>query len=135
MFLIINTADSEKFFLALAKKEKIIFKKEFFVKYRQTEKLLPEIGKLFKKYDNKTIKGIIVVSGPGSFTSLRIGITVANTLSWALNIPICAVKLNEFNNSDELIKMGNQKLKKIKGKNIIYPFYGQEPNITIKNKL
>jgi tRNA threonylcarbamoyladenosine biosynthesis protein TsaB len=39
-----------------------------------------------KSFDD--IEGIVVFAGPGSFTGLRIGVTVANTLAYALNIPI-----------------------------------------------
>ncbi len=38
--------------------------------------------------DLKSIQAIGVMKGPGSFTGLRIGITVANTLADSLNIPI-----------------------------------------------
>src|SRR5688572_22039961 len=34
------------------------------------------------------IEGIVVLRGPGSFTGLRIGITVANTLAHSLRVPI-----------------------------------------------
>ena len=34
------------------------------------------------------IDGIVVYKGPGSFTGLRIGISVANALAYGLNIPI-----------------------------------------------
>src|SRR5690348_3148525 len=34
------------------------------------------------------LKGVIVFKGPGSFTGLRIGITVANTVAYAQSIPI-----------------------------------------------
>jgi len=40
------------------------------------------------KLDIKDINEIIVVNGPGSFTGVRLGITVAKTLSYTLNIPI-----------------------------------------------
>ena len=35
-----------------------------------------------------TISGLIVYQGPGSFTGLRIGITVANALSYSLGVKI-----------------------------------------------
>ncbi len=34
------------------------------------------------------IQEIWVNTGPGSFTGLRVGVTVAITLGWALNIPV-----------------------------------------------
>lgn len=36
------------------------------------------------------IQGIVCFKGPGSFTGLRIGLTVANSLAYALQIPIVA---------------------------------------------
>ena len=131
MILIINTADSEKIFIGLAKDGKLVVQKEFKAKYRQAEKLLPEIDRLTKKQASK-LDGIVVVSGQGPFTALRIGVIIANTLGWALRIPVVGIKLDEFNNVDDLIKKGLSKLEKIKPGNIIEPFYGKEPNITKK---
>ena len=37
------------------------------------------------------IKKIIIVNGPGSFTGIRIGLTISKTLAWAKNIPIVAI--------------------------------------------
>lgn len=36
------------------------------------------------------IDGIVCFKGPGSFTGLRIGLTVANSLAYAQNIPVVA---------------------------------------------
>ncbi len=85
-----------------------------------------EAGKL------KTLKGIVVVSGPGPFTALRIGVATANTLAWALNIPIVGYALDEFKDIQELAKIAENKIKKAKRGVIIEPFYGKEPNITLK---
>ena len=37
------------------------------------------------------IEKIIAVNGPGSFTGIRIGLTITKTLAWAKNIPIIQV--------------------------------------------
>jgi tRNA threonylcarbamoyl adenosine modification protein YeaZ len=59
------------------------------------EQILPTIdavlaGKL------EELTGIIVIKGPGSFTALRVGISVANTLAHQLNIPILGLRTEAF---------------------------------------
>ncbi|WP_458414992.1 tRNA (adenosine(37)-N6)-threonylcarbamoyltransferase complex dimerization subunit type 1 TsaB [Schinkia sp. CFF1] len=39
----------------------------------------------------KQLERIIVAHGPGSYTGVRIGVTIAKTLAWTLNIPIVGV--------------------------------------------
>ena len=55
-----------------------------------SKEALPRIIELFDKANitPKDIDKIIVVNGPGSFTGIRIGITIAKTIAWALNINI-----------------------------------------------
>lgn len=69
------------------------------------------------KIKQSELRGIIVFVGPGSFTGLRIGISFANALAYALNIPIYETKKKE--------DLGLSKPKKI-----ATPFYGAEPHIT-----
>ena len=58
-----------------------------------SEVALPKIVSVFTKNDIKPeqIDKIIVVNGPGSFTGIRIGITIAKVYSWSLNIPITTI--------------------------------------------
>jgi len=62
-----------------------------------TERLMPGIQSLFFELDWKIgeLDGIAVVNGPGSFTGLRIGLSVAKGLLYALGIPVVAANALE----------------------------------------
>lgn len=64
----------------------------------RSEAVLPLIDKLLKK-NNLTLKdldGIDVFEGPGSFTGLRVGISVANALGFLLQIPVNGKRVGEL---------------------------------------
>lgn len=68
---------------------------ELFIKTQQSEYAhsvytMPMIEDLFKEnnLDIKDLDKIIVVNGPGSFTGIRIGLSIAKTIAYALNIKI-----------------------------------------------
>lgn len=58
-----------------------------------SEEALPQIVSMFtaNSLTAKDIDKIIVVNGPGSFTGIRIGITIAKVYAWSLNIPITTI--------------------------------------------
>ena len=74
------------------------------------------------KLDN--LKAVIVNQGPGSFTGLRVGISTANALAYALKIPVIGIKNQK--NPIKLAKQGYKKFKSIKSKadSKVLPFYG-----------
>jgi tRNA threonylcarbamoyladenosine biosynthesis protein TsaB len=74
------------------------------------------------------ITAIGVFEGPGSFTGLRIGLTVLNTIADAQNIPIVGAR------GDNWQDLTMQKLIEGKNEKIVLPFYGSEAHITKPRK-
>lgn len=74
------------------------------------------------------ISGIGVYAGPGSFTGLRIGITVANTLADSLGVAIVATTGGDWRNEC----LG--RLRSGANDRIALPLYDREANITKPRK-
>jgi len=91
--LYIDTSDNQKIIVGLDKK-----RWEFKTKKPKSQKLLELIDKTLKKQKKnlKDVTEIEVNLGPGSFTGLRVGISVANTLAWALKVPINNKKIGKL---------------------------------------
>lgn len=58
-----------------------------------SSKMMPVLDEAFKKSElkPKEIDKIFVVTGPGSFTGIRVGLTVAKVMAYSLNIPIIPI--------------------------------------------
>lgn len=65
-------------------------KDQIVAKQLGSQVLLPVIIKILKKNKKslEDLEEIQVETGPGSFTGTRIGVSVANALAYALNIPL-----------------------------------------------
>lgn len=87
--------------------------------HKKIQELLESQG---RKLEN--IQGLVVFQGPGSFTGLRIGLSVANALAYGLQIPIVASKDSDW------IQKGLGQLQKGKNDKIAIPEYGAPPHIT-----
>lgn len=74
------------------------------------------------------LEGIVVFNGPGSFTGLRIGISVANSFADGLCIPIVGSSGQRW--QDEAI----QRLQRKENDNTVCPEYGAEPRTTMQTK-
>jgi tRNA threonylcarbamoyladenosine biosynthesis protein TsaB len=63
------------------------------LKKNHSIRLMPAVQQLLEEVNIKPneLERIIVAHGPGSYTGVRIGVTVAKTLAWSLNIPIVGV--------------------------------------------
>lgn len=57
--------------------------------------LLPLIEKVLQTagYKLQDLKGIEVEKGPGSFTGIRVGVSVANALGFTLGVPVNGKKI------------------------------------------
>ena len=80
------------------------------------------------KYNFEDIQGLIIYKGPGSFTGLRIGFSVANTFAYSLDCPIVTT------NDSDWIEQGLELLKNSKSTKPVFPFYGSEVHITKPRK-
>jgi len=101
MILHINTKDQKKVEISLIKDGKVL---NTFSKNREygSQVLLPMIEKLLKRTSTpgvsaqihtrsvhwELLEGIEVEVGPGSFTGIRVGVSVANALGYTLGIPV-----------------------------------------------
>lgn len=60
--------------------------------------IIPSIKEIFDNlsFELNNVDKLFVTIGPGSFTGVRIGITVAKTISYSLNIPLYPISTLEF---------------------------------------
>jgi tRNA threonylcarbamoyl adenosine modification protein YeaZ len=97
LILGINTA-FKKVNIVFFDEKKVLAELSFDENNNGSEIFLENIKKLLEKIskDKKDLEGIFVISGPGSYTALRVGIVVANALAFSLNIPIYGLNIFEF---------------------------------------
>ena len=145
MILYINTVERGKIEFALINSsDRAELDQVFLLRRRvgimQSEKALFLLDSFSKKNKIKlsNIKKIIVNRGPGSFTSVRLGIVLANTLAYGLRIPIIGVDNIELHKKEDYLKLSKLKFLptgQAGSKNFIKPYYYKEPDITKNKKL
>ncbi len=130
MILAIRT-DSERAELYVLDKEGKQLNSEIWQSGRElSQQILQKIADLLKrnKNDFENLTGIVVFQGPGSFTSLRIGISVGNALAYGLEIPVVGTDGKAW------LAAGFKNLQNAKAGEFVMPEYGAEPNITKPRK-
>jgi len=128
MYLYFNAQDFNKLVLGF-------FDKKIKLKKFETEPnlFLQTITNFFdtNKVDFQKVKGIAIVTGPGSFTALRSILSIVNTILLVQKIKVIEIK-NETDLDDE--KLFNQAVVKFKkgigSTKFIRPHYNKEPNIS-----
>lgn len=151
MILFINTSQADLIEVRLIKDNKVIGRLENHEEYKQSELLLSMIDKLFQNsklpsspFINfglrraskiQKLEIVAVVSGPGAFSALRLGVGTANALAWSLKAPVIEIGAKEAENEAQLINILRRKTQDLRLKtnnrfSFAVPKYGKEPNIT-----
>lgn len=79
--------------IALVNNTKVIGEYITNLKKNHSIRVMPAIERLLHdcEWNPSDLEKIVVAKGPGSYTGVRIGVTIAKTLAWSLNIPIVGV--------------------------------------------
>jgi tRNA threonylcarbamoyladenosine biosynthesis protein TsaB len=91
--------------------------------HRKIEAVLQKHGKSLTD-----LQGIVGFKGPGSFTGLRIGLTVADTLAYGLKLPIVGGE------GEQWITQGISRLQAHENDQVVLPHYGAPVHITQPKK-
>ncbi|MDQ0216471.1 tRNA threonylcarbamoyladenosine biosynthesis protein TsaB [Oikeobacillus pervagus] len=79
--------------LSLLTEEKVIGEYITNIKKNHSLRVMPAIESFLKDCEVETneLSKIVVAKGPGSYTGVRIGMTIAKTLAWSLHLPLISV--------------------------------------------
>ena len=90
----IDTTDNTKVLVKLAI-DGNEFVKEKKVEVRSAQLVLPLLEELLSEHSltSQDLDEIEVNEGPGSFTGVRVGVSIANALAFALGIPVNKTKI------------------------------------------
>lgn len=80
-----------------------------------------------KGFSKKDLTLVAVNVGPGSYTGVRIGVTTANSIAFALDIPVV-----EIREQDDVEKVLKKSLTNKKFTSPVQPIYKNPPHITKK---
>lgn len=126
MILALKTSDSSTELMLLDAGGQVVQAETWESGRRLADQLLEKIQRLLDSARVKPagLNGIIVFSGPGSFTSLRIGHSVANAWADSLGVPVVGAAGTEW------LKTGQAGLKTAAPGRPVLPMYGAEAHIT-----
>ena len=82
---------------------RVLGQETFEGRYRHSQELLPAVARLVERLELRLpdLAGIVVGTGPGAFTGLRVGLATAKTLAHELAIPVAGVPTSDALLADE----------------------------------
>ena len=91
-YLFIDSATTN-LVVAIIENEELVYIYDSADGHDTSGKMMPVLAQAFEKANLKPqdIDKIFVVTGPGSFTGIRVGLTVSKTMAYSLNIPIVPI--------------------------------------------
>lgn len=136
MYLFLDTSTLEHINILFATKEKILLSRHIPQSRGKRIDVLFELSQAFKKLTKTpdSLMGFYVVIGPGAFSHLRTGISIANTFFFVKKTRIIGIATDEFPHTIEDVFRIVTKKKSSISSDFLMPAYGKEPNITIKKK-
>lgn len=129
MILALRT-DSPDAVLVLHDGTNVVARDEWTANRTLARDLLAHITELMRQQsaDWQDIAGIVAYHGPGSFTGLRIGLSVANSIAYARQCPIVGTT------GEDWLESGIARLQNHETDESVMPFYGAEPRVTAPRK-
>jgi tRNA threonylcarbamoyladenosine biosynthesis protein TsaB len=93
MILVLDTATRTPVVALAATDGTVLAERHWQSRHRHGEELLARLDEVFAEAgaNRRELTGVVVGTGPGSFTGLRIGLATAKTIAYALAIPIVGI--------------------------------------------
>ncbi len=130
MKLYIDTTHQNGFLVALIDDQcKIAHSIRVNTSFCEAELLTPTLVQLLREASLAffDISEMWVITGPGGFTAVRIGVTVANALAFALRVSVRGVQRHAI---DEAMESLLKRLLATEPTSLVAPIYDRPPNIT-----
>ena len=130
MILAIKTDNPTAELVVIDDTGKVIVREEWLAERRLAHELLGKLENTLEQAKGSwdQLSGLVVFKGPGSFTGLRIGITVMNTIAYSQSLPIVGQVDGSW------LEDGVQRLKNGDNDQVVLPEYGAPARITQPKK-
>lgn len=130
MILALRTDAPEVEYALLDKDGREIVREKWLAERRLAQELLGRLQALLadQQHTFSDLEGLIGFRGPGSFTGLRIGLTVLNTVAYAESVPVVGTM------GEDWVRQGIERLVRGEDDRVVLPEYGAEARITKPKK-